>query len=323
MTSRRDVFANAADSDEAAGLRAELREHPGRRHRLHARDARAGAEATSSATSPARCSTRRFSATSNGLLGALDDRQPRRRHELAGRRLRSGDARGVRAGVERGRRLALARDTAAAGFSDIRYVRGVSGQPFVEVFGPGDCCAADSPRAIAQAAAAAEAPARLHRTAAPAPGGAAQPAAAGGLTVQGLPIRQATVRRACRRLHLDRGELLWQVPHGDTPDGVRNHPALKGLNIPKTGQNGSVGLLVTKTLVDHGRSAGHDHPARPRARCCAPTTRRPAREVGAVLIPAPQSGSPMTYSVDGRQYIVVAVSGGNYSGEYIAFGLPN
>jgi hypothetical protein len=30
----------------------------------------------------------------------------------------------------------------------------------------------------------------------------------------------------------------------------------------------------------------------------------------------------MTYQVDGRQYIVVAVSGGNYSGEYIAFALP-
>ena len=45
-------------------------------------------------------------------------------------------------------------------------------------------------------------------------------------------------------------------------------------------------------------------------------------QVGAVYIPAPQSGSPMTYSIDGRQYIVVAVSGGAYSGEYIAFRLP-
>jgi quinoprotein glucose dehydrogenase len=45
-------------------------------------------------------------------------------------------------------------------------------------------------------------------------------------------------------------------------------------------------------------------------------------EVGAIWMPAPQSGSPMTYSVDGRQYIIVAVSGGNYSGEYIAFALP-
>jgi hypothetical protein len=31
----------------------------------------------------------------------------------------------------------------------------------------------------------------------------------------------------------------------------------------------------------------------------------------------------MTYMVDGKQYIVIAVSGGNYSGEYIAFSLPS
>ena len=47
------------------------------------------------------------------------------------------------------------------------------------------------------------------------------------------------------------------------------------------------------------------------------------KQVGGVLMPAPQSGSPMTYIVNGRQYIVVAVSGGAYSGEYIAFALPN
>ena len=46
------------------------------------------------------------------------------------------------------------------------------------------------------------------------------------------------------------------------------------------------------------------------------------QEVGAVFMPAPQSGSPMTYMLDGRQYIVVAVSGGPYSGEYIAYSLP-
>ena len=46
-------------------------------------------------------------------------------------------------------------------------------------------------------------------------------------------------------------------------------------------------------------------------------------EVGAVYMPAQQSGSPMTYLVDERQYIVVAVGGGNYSGEYLAFRLPD
>ena len=46
------------------------------------------------------------------------------------------------------------------------------------------------------------------------------------------------------------------------------------------------------------------------------------KEVAAVFMPAPQSGSPMTYMLNGRQYIVVAVSGGPYSGEYLAFSLP-
>ena len=46
-------------------------------------------------------------------------------------------------------------------------------------------------------------------------------------------------------------------------------------------------------------------------------------EVGRIWMPAPQTGSPMTYAYQGKQYIVVAVSGGNYSGEYIAYRLPS
>ncbi len=210
--------------------------------------------------------------------------------------------------------------TPPKGFSDIRYVRGVSGQPFVEVFGPGDCCAADSPRAIAQAAAA---PPPASAPAAP----AAVPAAAlaagnpGGLTVDGLPMLKPPYG-VLAAIHLDRGELLWQVPHGDTPDFVLNHPALKGLTIPKTGQNGAVGLLITKTLVVMGDPQATITP-HGRGAMLRAYDRATGAQVGAVFMPAPQSGSPMTYSVDGRQYIVVAVSGGNYSGEYIAYRLPN
>ena len=35
-------------------------------------------------------------------------------------------------------------------FSDIRYVSGMAGRPFREVFGPGDCCAADAGRRTAE-----------------------------------------------------------------------------------------------------------------------------------------------------------------------------
>ena len=209
--------------------------------------------------------------------------------------------------------------TPPPGFSDIRYVRGVSGQPFVEVFGPGDCCAADSPRAAAQAARGAGAPVlpSAAMAAEVVPGTSKLPT--GGLTVQGLPIMKPPYG-VLSAIQLDRGELLWQVPHGDTPDGVRNHPALQGLKIPKTGQNGAVGLLVTKTLVIMGDPQATTTP-HGRGAMLRAYDKATGAEVGAIFIPAPQSGSPMTYSIDGRQYIVVAVSGGPYSGEYIAFAL--
>jgi quinoprotein glucose dehydrogenase len=206
-----------------------------------------------------------------------------------------------------------------AGFSDIRYVRGVAGQPFVEVFGPGDCCAADSPRAIAQYEA--QTSRANNPPPAPAQPGAPPPANAGGLTVQGLPIVKPPYG-VLAAINLDKGEISWQVPHGDTPDSVRNHPALKGVNIPKTGQTGSVGLLVTKTLVIMGDPQATTS-SRGRGAWLRAYDKATGAEVGTVWLPAPQSGSPMTYMIDGRQYIVVAVSGGAYSGEYLAFRLPN
>ncbi len=197
-------------------------------------------------------------------------------------------------------------------FSDIRYVSGVAGRPFQEVLGPGDCCAADSPRVQAQAAAP------------PAPAPAAAPAAGGGgLTVDGLSILKPPYG-TISAINLDRGEIVWQVPHGDTPDNVRNHPALKGLTIPRTGQAGTsgVGLMVTKTLVVMGDPQITTTPEHPRGAMLRAYEKTTGKEVGAVWMAAPESASPMTYLADGKQYIVVAIGGGNYSGEYVAFTLP-
>jgi quinoprotein glucose dehydrogenase len=123
-------------------------------------------------------------------------------------------------------------------------------------------------------------------------------------------------------IQLDRGEILWQVAHGETPDAVRNHPKLKGMDIPRTGQNGNVGLVVTRTLVIMGDPNVSSPPDRPKGAMLRAYDKATGREVGAVWMPAGQSGSPMTYMADGKQYIVVAVSGGPYSGEYIAYALP-
>jgi quinoprotein glucose dehydrogenase len=204
------------------------------------------------------------------------------------------------------------------GFSDIRYIQGVAGRPFQESLGPGFGMAADSP--LAQAAEPAPAPARGTTPAATAPA-TPPPANAGGLTVQGLPILKPPYG-VLSAINLDRGELMWSVPHGDTPEAIRNHAALKGLTIPKTGMNGSVGVLVTKTLVVAGDPGFNTFPDRGRGAMLRAYDKASGQQVGTVFLPAPQSGSPMTYSVGGRQYIVVAVSGGNYSGEYIAYRLP-
>jgi quinoprotein glucose dehydrogenase len=221
-----------------------------------------------------------------------------------------------------------------AGFSDIKYVAGTAGQPFVEREGPGFGSAADSPQrggALGRQAAEAAAPAagggRGGAPAAAAAGGGragAPPAGGGGgLTVQGLPLLKPPYG-VLNAINLDRGELVWQVPHGDTPDAVRNSPALRGMNIPKTGQQGSVGLVVTKTLVVLGDPQVTTTPDHPRGAMLRAYDKQTGKEVGAVWMPAPQSGSPMTYKgADGKQYFVVAVSGGNYSGEYLAFSLPD
>ena len=197
--------------------------------------------------------------------------------------------------------------------SDLRYVMGAAGQPFLEREGPGFGSAADAPQRRPT-------PIPLPGPSAAAGRGAATPA--NPLAVQGLSLVKPPYG-LLSAISLDRGEMVWQVPHGETPDAVRNHPALKGMNIPKTGQNGAVGLVVTKSLVIMGDPQVTTTPEHPRGAMLRAYDKATGREVGAVLMPAPQSGSPMTYAVNGKQYIIVAVSGGNYSGEYIAFSVPD
>jgi quinoprotein glucose dehydrogenase len=141
------------------------------------------------------------------------------------------------------------------------------------------------------------------------------------LGVQGLPLLKPPYG-TISAINLNTGEFAWQVPHGETPDAVRNHEALKGMNIPRTGQPGYVGTLVTKTLVIAGDPEVTTVAPRPRGAMLRAYDKATGKEVGTVPMPAPQSGSPMTYTLAGRQYLVVAVSGGPYSGEYIAYRLP-
>jgi len=150
-------------------------------------------------------------------------------------------------------------------------------------------------------------------------GGGGGENAGAGLTVQGLPIMKPPYG-SISAISLDKGEILWQIAHGDTPDAIRNNPALKGITVPRTGQAGIIGTLVTKTLIIAGEAqvttAGHARGALLRA-----YDKTTGKDAGAVLMPAQQTGSPMTYMLNGKQYIVIAI-GGSIPAELIAFRLP-
>ena len=187
------------------------------------------------------------------------------------------------------------------GMSDMNYIQGTATEGARRSGGAGSTAGADSP--------AASTPAR---------------AAEGGglvLNVRGLPLIKPPYGRISA-IDLDKGEIVWQVAHGETPDNIRNHPDLKGLNLPRTGRPGIIGTLVTKTLVIAGESGFFTTPSGERGAMLRAYDKITGKEVGAVYMPAPQSGSPMTYRLNGKQYIVVAVSGGAYSGELLAFRLP-
>ena len=141
------------------------------------------------------------------------------------------------------------------------------------------------------------------------------------LTIQGLPLIKPPYGQL-NAINLDTGDILWQVPHGETPDAIKNHPALKGLNIPRTGRPGNVGTLVTKTLLISGEPGFGITATGQRGSMLRAYDKKSGAEVGAVYMPAPQTGSPMTYMLNGRQYLVVAISGGTYSGELVALRLP-
>src|SRR6516164_6975908 len=157
-------------------------------------------------------------------------------------------------------------------FSDIRYVQGTAGRNFQIVLGPGDCCAAEAPQTAARA--------RLART--PAANAPAPAGGFGGLNVEGLPITKPPYGLLAA-VDLDKGELKWRTPHGDTPDNVRNHEALKGKDIPKTGQAqvSGVGLLVTKTLAVMGDPITTTTPDHPRGAMLRAYDKANGRQVGA------------------------------------------
>ncbi len=191
--------------------------------------------------------------------------------------------------------------------SDMNYIQGTAGRAVTAQGGSGAGAGADSP-----------APPRN-------PGGRGPGGGEGGgfgLNVRGLPLLKPPYGRITA-IDLNKGDIAWQIAHGETPDNIRNNPALKDLNIPRTGRVGIIGPLTTKTLVIAGESGFFTTPSGARGAMLRAYDKATGKEVGAVYMPAPQSGSPMTYMLNGKQYLLLAISGAGYSAELVAFRLPD
>jgi quinoprotein glucose dehydrogenase len=141
------------------------------------------------------------------------------------------------------------------------------------------------------------------------------------LSVQGLPLVKPPYGRITA-FNMDTGDLVWQIAHGETPDNIRNHAALRGVNIPRTGRTGRIGTLVTKTLVVAGEAGFATQPDGRRGAMLRAYDKKTGQEVGAAYMPAPQTGTPMTYTLNGKQYIVLAIAGAGFGAELIAYKLP-
>jgi quinoprotein glucose dehydrogenase len=144
-----------------------------------------------------------------------------------------------------------------------------------------------------------------------------------GLDVQGLPLLKPPYGTIAA-IDLTRGTVLWEIPNGETPENIVNHPALAGVELGRTGRAGQPpGALATRTLLIVAEPGYGPTPNGERGSMLRAYDKADGRELAALQLPAPQSGSPMTYMLDGRQFLVIAVSGQGYPGELIAYALPD
>ena len=131
---------------------------------------------------------------------------------------------------------------------------------------------------------------------------------------QGLPLVKPPYGQITRDRSEQGRDPLADRARRDARTTSAINPALKGLNIPRTGRAGIIGTLVTKTLVIAGEAGIVTTPSGQRGAMLRAYDKATGKEVGAVYMPAAQTGSPMTYMLNGKQYIVVAIGGGGSSG---------
>lgn len=123
-------------------------------------------------------------------------------------------------------------------------------------------------------------------------------------------------------IDLNTGRKLWTIANGDTPDKVRDHEKLRGINIPRTGHDDRAGLLVTKTLLFAGEGAGMFVASEGGTKFRA-HDKRTGEIIWQMDLGLRQTGIPMTYAAGGKQYILVPAGAPGSAGELVALALDD
>ncbi len=134
-------------------------------------------------------------------------------------------------------------------------------------------------------------------------------------TVDGIPLVKPPYGRITA-IDMTNGEHVWMQPNGDTPDEIKNHPLLAGVDLPPTGKDTHSTLLLTKTLLFQGEGEGG-------AAGMWVRDKTTGEVITHIDLPGTVSGMPMTFMLDGVQYIVAGLSDASSTAKLVALRLPN
>jgi quinoprotein glucose dehydrogenase len=149
-----------------------------------------------------------------------------------------------------------------------------------------------------------------------------RPAARTNIGPQGLPLIKPPWGRITA-IDLNTGDHLWMIANGDAPDYVKKHPAMQGIDLSNTGKPSRSPLLVTKTLL-FGADGNNlwASPAGAGGNIFRAIDKKTGKVIHEMALPAMATGVPMTYMVNDRQFIVVAVGAAGMPAELVALALP-
>ena len=143
-----------------------------------------------------------------------------------------------------------------------------------------------------------------------------------GMGPQGLPLIKPPWGRITA-INLNTGDHVWMIANGEGPEYVKKHPLMKGIDLSKAGRPERSPLLVTKTLLFSADGAGLFSSSLGGG---GNKFRAIDKKTGQILhemeLPANSTGIPMTYLLDGRQFIVLPVGGIGFPAELVALALP-